>query len=106
MPISTDNADLFRAILAMDAYNRGYNAGIKSPGAAADQGLLGTQLGLATIGIARADVNASFFAQAYTLGGKTVISYRGTDDFNVLSPSSDIWQGWLTGAGAAGARLT
>ncbi len=32
-----------------------------------------------TIGIARADVNASFFAQAYTLGGKTIISYRGTD---------------------------
>ncbi len=51
MGISTTNADLFRAILAMDAYNRGYNAGIKSPGAAADQGLLGSQLGLATIGI-------------------------------------------------------
>jgi hypothetical protein len=46
MPISTDNADLFRAILAMDAYNRGLNAGIKSPGADPDQGLLGTQLGL------------------------------------------------------------
>ncbi len=100
MPISIDNADLFRAILAMDAYNRGYNAGIKSPGAAADQGLLGSQLGLATIGIARADVNASFFAQAYTLGGKTVISYRGTD------AAWDAASGWVTGAGAAGARLT
>ncbi len=28
MGISSSNPDLFRAILAMDAYNRGYNAGI------------------------------------------------------------------------------
>ena len=102
MPISTDNDDLFRAILAMDTYNRGYNAGLGDP----NTGLAGTQIGLATI---RRDIDlpggaqaASFFAQAYTLGGKTIISYRGTVDDNVLSPSSDIRQGWVTGAGAAG----
>jgi len=108
MGISISNPDLMLAILAMDAYNRGYNAGIKSPGAGAREGLTGTKIGEATllrrsnIDVGSNEVNASFFAQAYTLGGKTVISYRGTDDFNVLSPSSDIWQGWLTGAGAAG----
>jgi len=40
--------DLYMAILAMDSYNRGYNAGIKDPNATADQGLLGTQIGNAT----------------------------------------------------------
>jgi hypothetical protein len=89
--------DLFLAILAMDAYNRGYNAGIKSPDAAPNQGLTGTHIGLAKL---RSDVlpqgyeAASFFAQAYELtgsyagtdgapgltAGQTVISYRGTDD--------------------------
>jgi hypothetical protein len=35
------NEDVFRAILAMDSYNRGYNAGIT--------GLSGTQIGNATV---------------------------------------------------------
>ena len=78
MGISSSNPDLMRAILAMDAYNRGYNAGIGDP----NTGLAGNRLGLATL---RQDMlpqgfqAASFFAQAYTLGGQTVISYRGTD---------------------------
>jgi hypothetical protein len=62
----------------MDAYNRGYDAGIGDP----VTGLAGTQIGLATI---RRDFDqpagsqaASFYAQAYTLNGTTVISYRGT----------------------------
>jgi ribosome modulation factor len=81
MGISSSNPDLFRAILAMDAYNRGYNAGIGAP----ETGLAGTQIGLASIGTASssalnsAERNASFYAQSYTLNGKTVISYRGTD---------------------------
>jgi hypothetical protein len=82
MSISTSNPDLMRAILAMDAYNRGHNAGVKSPNAPLNEGLTGTQIGLATIGLRKGDLEAqaaSFFAQAYTLGGKTVISYRGTD---------------------------
>ena len=42
----TISDDLFRAILAMDAYNRGYNAGIDF-GANADA--IDTQIGNATI---------------------------------------------------------
>jgi hypothetical protein len=72
---------LFSAILAMDAYNRGYNAGIIMPG---------DQLGNASVGANSSilrdsngqvlDQPTSFFAQAYTLsGGGMVISYRGTD---------------------------
>lgn len=70
--------DLFLAILAMDSYNRGYNAGLGDP----QTGLAGTQIGNATLA-QRSDtsqgstaVAASFFAQAYTWNGQTVISYR------------------------------
>jgi len=72
--------DLFLAILAMDAYNRGYNAGIKDPNAGQDQGLLGTSIGNATISTASntqegsAQRNASFYAQSYTLDGMTIIA--------------------------------
>jgi hypothetical protein len=75
--------DLFRAILAMDAYNRSYNEGIAGLGGE------GTMIGLATVAKNsselkdangnRLDVAASFFAQAYSWNGKTVISYRGTE---------------------------
>ena len=69
---------LMRAILAMDAYNRGYNPGLT--------GLVGTQIGGASI-IQQSDVlpgspgvNADFYAIAYQLAdGSKVISYRGTD---------------------------
>jgi hypothetical protein len=75
--------DLFRAILAMDAYNRGYNPGIAGLGGE------NTGIGLATVrkdssilgqtGGTFNDQAASFFAQAYSWNGKTVIAYRGTD---------------------------
>jgi hypothetical protein len=70
-------SDLFLAVLAMDAYNRGYNNGVV---------LTGNQLGNATPGAdssilgTGADSSVGFFAQAYTLtDGQTLISYRGTD---------------------------
>ncbi len=89
--------DLFLAILSMDAYNRGYGAGLDDP--AAVGGGLGVsdqthtyQIANSTIfrdavdseGVAQA---AGFYAIAYKVkgvdgiaDGTTVISYRGTDD--------------------------
>jgi Ca2+-binding RTX toxin-like protein len=96
MSISRDNMTLFQAIMAMDTYNRGYNSGIM-------QGIVGlggegSQLGLATVikqdGLQNAQA-ISFFAQAYTLNGKTIIAYRGTDQ-----SGPDIANGYGTGLGA------
>ncbi len=80
------NDTLLRAILAMDAYNRGYNSGISA---------VGNQIGSATVykdaldesllpaGAAQA---IGFYAAAYQLAdGSIVISYRGTDEY-LLDP--------------------
>jgi hypothetical protein len=95
----TISNDLFRAILSLDSYNRGgqdWKAGIN---------LTGTTIGTASI---RQDAQpvgaqtASFFAQAYTWNGTTVISFRGTDK---AFPSwqngtlGDFANGWFMGAG-------
>ncbi len=88
MPISKE---LMLAILAMDAYNRGYNSGIVGPNGNAQTGLgLTGQIGLATVqanssnldmpGNVGRDQAASFFAISYSWNGQTVISYRGTDE--------------------------
>jgi hypothetical protein len=69
MPISND---LFLAILSMDSYNRGYNAGVR--------GLTGTSSSNAKLGRAtNADTepnafDVSFFTRFYTLDAKTIIS--------------------------------
>ena len=72
--------DLYLAIFAMDAYNRGYRQGVTP---------IGNQLGTATLGVdssilldqnnQRLDLTVDFFAQTYSWNGQTVISYRGTD---------------------------
>ncbi len=85
------------AILAMDAYNRGYGA--KLPGLSDAPG---TKIGLATI--LSSDGNASaqkigFYALAYELEGKTVVSFRGTDELNIFNRANDIFNGWVGGAG-------
>lgn len=94
----TISDDLFRAILSMDAYNRGYLAGINfGPGSDG----AGTQIGTATIG-ANAETllgsspvqAASFYAVSYTWNNHQIISYRGTDSIG-LDPIT----GWLAAIG-------
>jgi hypothetical protein len=72
------NPTLFKAILAMDAYNRGNAPGLSNLG--------GSQLGIATIlnvPLPTGAAAAGFSATAYQLpDGSKVISYRGTDNFS------------------------
>jgi hypothetical protein len=81
------NQDVMLAILAMDVYNQRSNASVKGVGQ--------------TIGSASLredyleDASASFYAASYSWNGKTIISYRGTDD---SSWSGDI-PNWATGLG-------
>ncbi len=110
----TISKDLFLAILSMDAYNRGYAAGISDGGAGDTDGLgdaVGTQIGNATIAAkssseANSDgVAAGFYAVAYDTQYGKVISYRGTDNPDILGSAdgaSDVWKGWITGAGIPG----
>jgi Protein of unknown function (DUF2974) len=79
------NRDLMLAVLSMDAYNQGYNAGLTN---------VGSYIGFAHVidVTTRADaeaVSASFAAVAYDWNGETVISFRGTDD-----TFFDAWNGY------------
>jgi hypothetical protein len=100
------NTELVRAILSMDAYNRGYNSGV-----AGLSDVIGTAIGTATISRVTLStdtdaVNAGFYAIAYTLpSGEKVISYRGTDGlFGTDAPNipsgSDLYNGYGVGAGS------
>jgi Ca2+-binding RTX toxin-like protein len=84
------NRILLDAILSMDAYNRGYEPGIKFGDLPGDESVtIGETLGGATIisdsrilldnSLVREDQPNSFYAVAYKYGGETIISYRGTD---------------------------
>ena len=69
--------DVFRAILALDSYNRGYHPGIEGLSSA-----VGTNIGMATIigdDGQQAAQDIGFYAIAYEWNGETIISYRGTD---------------------------
>lgn len=100
---------LMYAILSMDAYNRGYDAGIQiaEPENPVDQ-----QLGSARIittssalvdgnGNPNIDDDIGFYAIAYTYNGETIISFRGTNDkptlFNPIT--DDMYHGWSLGGG-------
>lgn len=99
--------ELINAILAMDAYNRGYDAAIQLPTV---QG--SSEIGNATItldsrifqsGTDRLDDNIGFYALAYDTNGDgkaDIISYRGTDypQNGPLLPN-DIYHGWSLGGG-------
>ena len=82
------NDIVLRAILALDAYNRGEGAKVSVDG---------YQIGNASLGLNSNNYlyPSTFFAQTYTLDGKTIISYRGTDGY-----FTDITTGWPTGVGS------
>lgn len=125
----TMNNVLMNAILAMDSYNRGYDAAIDlRPRDAFGNIVLdtqnnyepmasdkdGVQVGTATIitnstvKLAATDDDIGFYALAYNYNGETVISYRGTDEpvtvpktVNVLGLDVlvDRYYGWSLAAG-------
>ena len=100
MAVDTES-DLFKAILAMDSYNRGYSAGVdlrprdsngqllQENGQLIPSDKIGTQLGSVTVYDNKGDAEAQaagFYAIAYQYVDEseetqTVISYRGTDQF-------------------------
>jgi hypothetical protein len=100
----TTDPTLLRAILAMDAYNRGYAPGIKNLGGG------GSQIGEVTIlnyDLPNGAQAAGFYAVAYsTAAGGKIISYRGTDQntpnwWARTGMGSDLWSGYGIGAGYA-----
>jgi hypothetical protein len=89
----TTTTDVMMSILALDAYNRGYAPGIAGLSDAKD-----SRIGSATIDRTAEDAEgaakaAGFFAVQYSLGGTTVISYRGTT-FTGLPDRADVLNGW------------
>lgn len=82
---------LTNAILAMDAYNRGYDPKLSLTDATVNQG----KIGFANI-VGQDDSqdaqDVSFYAIAYEIDDQLVISYRGTD-----APSGAVGQSWLNG---------
>ena len=108
MSISTS---LFKAILALDSYNRGYGEGIVGLGGVGSligNARLETQSGSS---VGSPERLAGFYAAAYDMTGVTgfstgekIISYRGTDDIFSLSASNDPYSayGIALGGGLAG----
>jgi hypothetical protein len=95
---------LMTAILAMDAYDQGYNRGVFL-GAADKPVGIGDAAFSKQSTISVADANG-FYAQSFQWNGKTIVAYRGTDNLS-LDPFaldsqksvSDVWSGWVVGAG-------
>ncbi|MCB1558098.1 MAG: hypothetical protein KDJ50_04170 [Alphaproteobacteria bacterium] len=107
------DSNVFKALLAMDAYNRGYAEGITLPSV-----VNSTEIGKALI-VSQSDtdsssepVQAGFYGIAYQLdGGETIVSYRGTDQapdlFAALQSgdlskllTADVMNGYGLGAGS------
>lgn len=92
------SSNVFKAILALDSYNRGYKEEI--PGLGGE----GTKIGdfeilrQSDIGLGEPGVDVGFYAIAYenTATGEKIISYRGTDTL-IKNPL----YGWPQGIGAA-----
>lgn len=84
------NNDLMKAILALDAYNRGYNQGLIIEGVSIGNASIlqkevnGESLNFDSAFLQdengnRKDIPASFYAIAYEYGEQVIVSYRGTD---------------------------
>ncbi|MEM1195597.1 MAG: hypothetical protein AAGH57_05795 [Pseudomonadota bacterium] len=92
------NQSVFLSLLALDAYNRGYDQSLVTNSGDNNEGQdeAGRRVGSATVfasNITSEARAAGFYAIAYEWNGETIISYRGTD-FN-----GDIVNGWPIGAG-------
>ena len=97
------NATLFKAILAMDSYNRGYGQGLILPNVVFGT----TKIGNAIISndslntsATNGGVAAGFYAISYNYNGQTIISYRGTNADSVSNFFNDAWNGYSTGGGS------
>ncbi|MBK8174860.1 MAG: type I secretion C-terminal target domain-containing protein [Rhodospirillales bacterium] len=98
------DSTLFKAILAMDSYNRGYNEGIKF---GEGNTVVGTRIGNAIVTQQSEfrpgdpGVTAGFYGIAYSYNGETVISYRGTDEEIAWGNANiDLWNGYGVGFGS------
>jgi hypothetical protein len=96
--MAMDN-ELFQAILAMDAYHRGYDKAIRITESS-------DQLGTAAIILDSLETpnttdgqNQGFYASAYSWNGQTIISYRGTSTSSFSATFTDVYTGWLMGGG-------
>jgi hypothetical protein len=96
----TISKELMYALLAMDSYNRGYDQGVAGLGGA------GSKIGSAILQVSPNSISltdwqaAGFYAASYTFNGETVISYRGTDNYNPFASGNDIVNGWISALGA------
>ncbi|WP_284166135.1 hypothetical protein [Frigidibacter sp. SD6-1] len=107
--MTVSEKDLLLAILSMDAYNRGYGAGI-GDGVNVDAkgndidglGQIGSTVGSARVindDVSEAAQAAGFYAVAYDTPYGTVISYRGTDSTPLSDTNTDRIHGWGIGVG-------
>ncbi|MBL4628884.1 MAG: hypothetical protein JKY00_12780 [Roseicyclus sp.] len=117
----TISPELQLALFALDSYNRGYGSGLvdEQPASGDVDGLgtIGSGLAFGTM-IRESDtaegapgVEAGFYAAAYSvtsgdLAGKTVISFRGTDNIaGEGQGGNDIVNGWFGGQGQQNSQL-
>ena len=96
----TTSKEVFLSLLSMDAYNRGYGAGLGGFSDAEDSLMGKVKVVRASSSLENSpEVQAGFYAIAYEVTdgtaiegfdtGDVVISYRGTDE-----ELKDAWNGW------------
>ena len=90
------NVDVFKAILAMDSYNRGARQGLKIVGDHIGNAELRNDSDDALAGVGFA---TGFFATSYDWNGQKIISFRGTDPKSGSEFIKDVTHGWPLRAG-------